>query len=718
MTLSAWNATLLTACALLLCLAACGGGGHGPGSDGGSGANLSGIVFTEFMPAAGWLEIRNVGTKDRDLDGALLAVIDGLAWDIPDGTLAVGESLKLVPILVLPAAGGVRLLDRQRRIVTQVTWQENPVSGASYGVTSAGTWQCMTTPTPGEENVDPAALVIINEFCPDNDSDYENPDLPGEYEDWIELYNAGDVDVDLGGYTMTDDITEPDQWVIPSGTIIPTGGYLMVHADKEDATLGGTHAAFKLSGSGEEIGLFALGGAVIDAVAYESMGEDRSRGHRTDGSASWATFRGTTPAGANADGLVDATDDPAHRVRDPDYDYIYDATVVRRFDIEIAPDQFSEMRADLAANFPRPFDKRDFSYVECTVRCEGETWEHVGIRYKGNSSVIPYGSGLEKLPLKLDFDEDEDAYPETKNQRFYGVKKLVFNNGFRDPSLVRELLCLELLRDLGAHVSRAAPVRIFVNDVYWGLYISVEQVDSRFLDDRFGSHDGNLYKPEGDGAGLTHFEQDTFVKKSNEDEADWSDIHELIAVLADPSGDIGAIVDVDSFLPWLAVSTAICNLDSYAVMDQNFYLYKDSDSGKFVFIPWDHNEAFGSFTWPLKPGTVHTFDVLAPYVGDRPLIERVLENPTWNQRYLDMVGQLLDGPLAEAPIDAKMNDAHDLMRPYVTGAQGEVHPYTLLLSPLDFDGNLDSTVGAGPFRILGVRELLTRRRDYLESVLK
>ncbi len=64
-----------------------------------------------------------------------------------------------------------------------------------------------------------------------------------------------------------------------------------------------------------------------------------------------------------------------------------------------------------------------------------------------------------------------------------------------------------------------------------------------------------------------------------------------------------------------------------------------------------------------------------------------------------------------------MDSLHDLMRPYVTGAEGEMRPYTLLDSPLDFDGNLDSTVTSRPPDILGLRELLTRRREYLASVL-
>ncbi|NOZ62418.1 MAG: lamin tail domain-containing protein [Calditrichaeota bacterium] len=52
--------------------------------------------------------------------------------------------------------------------------------------------------------------IVINEFLAGNET--INTDEDGEYEDWIELYNAGDDAVDLTGFTITDDPTEPDQF--------------------------------------------------------------------------------------------------------------------------------------------------------------------------------------------------------------------------------------------------------------------------------------------------------------------------------------------------------------------------------------------------------------------------------------------------------------------------------------------------------------------------
>ncbi|MBN2269254.1 MAG: hypothetical protein JXN61_01485 [Sedimentisphaerales bacterium] len=72
--------------------------------------------------------------------------------------------------------------------------------------------------TPGWQNpggAGPSYGLFINEFMADNETTKEDPDEPGEYPDWIEIYNAGSATIDLGGMYLTDDINEPDKWMIP-----------------------------------------------------------------------------------------------------------------------------------------------------------------------------------------------------------------------------------------------------------------------------------------------------------------------------------------------------------------------------------------------------------------------------------------------------------------------------------------------------------------------
>ena len=61
------------------------------------------------------------------------------------------------------------------------------------------------------------------------------------------------------------------------------------------------------------------------------------------------------------------------------------------------------------------FSGQDPIWVPCTVTFEGRSWRHVGIRFKGNSTLrYAWSAGRLKLPLKFDFDEFEDQHPEIR----------------------------------------------------------------------------------------------------------------------------------------------------------------------------------------------------------------------------------------------------------------------------------------------------------------
>ena len=69
-----------------------------------------------------------------------------------------------------------------------------------------------------------SAQVIISEFSAANYS----LGVAGDNEDYVEFYNAGPTDADLGGYYLSDNPDNTDMFEIPAGTVVPAGGYLLV----------------------------------------------------------------------------------------------------------------------------------------------------------------------------------------------------------------------------------------------------------------------------------------------------------------------------------------------------------------------------------------------------------------------------------------------------------------------------------------------------------
>jgi spore coat protein CotH len=259
---------------------------------------------------------------------------------------------------------------------------------------------------------------------------------------------------------------------------------------------------------------------------------------------------------------------------------------------------------------------RDPVYVPVTVQFDGNTWTSVGMRYKGNSTLMSATmEGTRKTPFRLDFDRYEDERPEIRNQRIYGFSKLTFSSNTRDASQLREVMATEVFRDRGVPAPRAAFYRVYVNTgsgaEYWGLYSMIEDPsDGPMLDAQFGSDSGNLYKPDGPGATWASFDAESFEKKNNKKQADWGDVSSAIAALNAPQTDrrvwraaLEAKLDVDHFLRWLAVNTAIDNWDVYGTMSHNYYLYADpAKKAQLRWIPWDNNEAFGRSGGPGRGG--------------------------------------------------------------------------------------------------------------------
>ncbi len=161
---------------------------------------------------------------------------------------------------------------------------------------------CTANPAePGESPL--KGVLFINEFLASNDSILA--DEQGDYDDWIELYNAGETDIDLGGMCLTDDFLVPNKWWLPDITI-PAHGYLLVWADNEEGE-GPLHAGFKLNaGSGEQLGLFytdALHTLLVDSLSYGPQRTDTSYGRLPDGGSDWYLLSAPTPGAANVAGV-------------------------------------------------------------------------------------------------------------------------------------------------------------------------------------------------------------------------------------------------------------------------------------------------------------------------------------------------------------------------------------------------------------------------------
>lgn len=138
--------------------------------------------------------------------------------------------------------------------------------------------------------------LYINELMSNNVSAYMDP-YTFFYSDWIEIYNADTIDIDIRGYFLTDNLTNPTKYPITDTFIVYAGRQTIFWAD------GGNwwaHTNFKLSSDGEVVALFGPDTQLVDMVKFGPLGLDISYGRQPDGSSNWVYFDKPTPIQSNS----------------------------------------------------------------------------------------------------------------------------------------------------------------------------------------------------------------------------------------------------------------------------------------------------------------------------------------------------------------------------------------------------------------------------------
>jgi hypothetical protein len=273
-----------------------------------------------------WVELYNSGTTPITLTNFYLTdtYTNLTRWAFPPGaTLSPGE-FKLVWLDGQPAqtSGGhwhagfaisaptgsvalVQVVNNRTSVVDYLNYNL-PVADRSYGAFPDGTPTHRTrfyVPTPGAPNSDgyPEVPVTINEWMAGNTFTITDP-LDGKFSDWFELYNSGSEPVDLSGFTLTDNLSNPIKSIIPDGVVIQPGEYLLVWADNEPEQNGQgahLHVNFALSLSGEALGLFAPNGFPIHTLTFGPQTNDISEGFWPDGGGNRYFMPTPTPGAPN-----------------------------------------------------------------------------------------------------------------------------------------------------------------------------------------------------------------------------------------------------------------------------------------------------------------------------------------------------------------------------------------------------------------------------------
>lgn len=346
---------------------------------------------------------------------------------------------------------------------------------------------------------------------------------------------------------------------------------------------------------------------------------------------------------------------------------------------------------------------------------------NVGFRLRGNTS---------RDARKKSFKISMNTF--VAGRKFYGLEKLNVNSEHNDPSIIRAKVCWDLFAASGVKGSRSNHTRLFINTTYFGLYITVENIDENFVRERFGNNDGNLYKclwP----ADLAYLGSDPNLYKrvsggrrmyeleTNKQRDDYSDLANFIAVLnLTPTNDfptaIQRVFNVNGFLRSLAVDVATGSWDDYWFLKNNYYLYRNTATGKFEFIPYDYDNTLGiwwaSIMAGVNWGTRNIYTWGHPS-EPRPLTSRLLAVPEFRNRFSFYLNRLAQRHYIETRMFPRIDSIHAMITPAAEADSFRRLDYNFTIA--DFHNSY--TQALGNHVTYGLKPFITTRRSSILSQL-
>jgi len=321
----------------------------------------------------------------------------------------------------------------------------------------------------------------------------------------------------------------------------------------------------------------------------------------------------------------------------PEKTRVFDDEILARIDISIETDSLSIIYQDVWSDHEYP---ADFTF---TRGSDVDNFTNIGFRLRGNTS-----RNSQKKSFKISVNSFEKL-------KFLGLQKLNINGEHNDPSIIRSKLSWDIFRKFKVIGSRAAHVKMYINNEYYGLYMHIEHIDDQFVDLRYGSQNGNLFKCTWP-ADLNYISDNpddykpvngtAYELKTNQEADNYADLANFIDVLNNTSdanlpAELEKIFNVNNFLKYLAVEYFIGHWDGYSYNKNNFYLYNNPVSGKFEFIPYDVDNTFGIDWFGTDWSTRNIYAWENP-AENRPLTSRLLANQVYLDRFSYYMNQLLD----------------------------------------------------------------------------
>ena len=260
--------------------------------------------------------------------------------------------------------------------------------------------------------------------------------------------------------------------------------------------------------------------------------------------------------------------------------------------------------------------------------------------------------GPSKMEYPLFDDSDIDIFDQLVLRATWNYSWTGDSGGHTERAqYMRELYSHDTIRDMGGLQSYGRHVHVYVNGLYWGMYILVERPDDGFAAEHLGGSKSDYDVIKTDAA---YWSGPQVIELVSGDRQAWDQLYALAAQdLSDPANyaEIQNYVDIPALIDYMLAIFHIGSRDAPTLLNtwtapRNFYAIRKRLPGEgFVFLPWDCE-------WSLEDSN---FDVVnRPYENgyENPayLFKRLTANTEFRIQVADRIHQhyFNNGVLTEA----------------------------------------------------------------------
>lgn len=595
-------------------------------------------------------------------------------------------------------------------------------SNVSVGRDTDGTVRYYAQPTPGSENAkgfETADVigffnkesVFISEVCSINKASSKR-------NDWVELYNGSNADIDLSGWYLSDSIDEPDRWRFADGTVIGTGKYLVVETTSHTVRQKNGVATLGLSAAGEAIVLSDSNGVQVDVFLCGALSTGITCGRiEDDPFTERVYFTSATKGKPNSEStragyapqpifsdtslyhaepftavISCASDDAAiyyttngdtptersNRYEGPIE--IGKNTVLRAIAYEEGklPSEISAVTYLFETPHTLPvvtiaIDRDDFSDVSSAKKSDkperaaqisyyeadgslGISFP-AGLKAKG-SGTLGYAQKSFTLNLRGGYGRSSVTYPFFENCAFNTFSALVLRNSGQDidEARMRDSLFSRMMKGMNLDYAETRPVIAYINGRYWGIYDFNEELNSEYLETHYGV--------DSDAVDFIK-RNETELKGSNDGylkARSWGQNKNLAK--DDLFAQYAEMVDVAYCTDYIIAQTYIINSDMF---NQKFWHSKDNTvkwRPVFYDLDWGMNEESSIrrslfkayFSEEGIPSANGSLTNLDVFVGLR-------KNKAWRQQFTERYVELVCGQLSAESTLAVFDELYGAIEP-------------------------------------------------------